>query len=240
MNYPGTLKCMSLQSYHWRSWICVWLPFLPFPFWESWGECNTNPVSEVSMIYVQWSVDVIQNLDKSSVLCALINRSNAMTMEARDVGRHGDGIPLFDLLPGNNTNCVVHMSRGRYYGVSAYDNSLHSMKWQYLFSVNNMLIYQNQYLSQRDRVMHICISKLCHRWFRYCFATFVTRSAIIWTNAGIFSIGPLRRNFSEIWIKMQRFSFISRKLLWNWNRQNGHQISKSRDISRDFVCQLFT
>ena len=34
----------------------------------------------------------------------------------------------------------------------------------------------------------------------------VRHQAIIWTNTGILLIGPLRTNFSEIWIKIQHFS----------------------------------
>ena len=55
-------------------------------------------------------------------------------------------------------------------------------------------------------VKHICVSKL----------TIIGsdnglspggRQAIIWTNSGILLIGPLGTNFSEILIKIQRFSF---------------------------------
>ena len=34
------------------------------------------------------------------------------------------------------------------------------------------------------------------------------RQAIIWTNAGILLIGPLRTNFSDIFIGIQTFSFM--------------------------------
>ena len=56
------------------------------------------------------------------------------------------------------------------------------------------------------RVTHICVGKL----------TIIgsdnglspgRRQAIIWTNAGILSIGPLGTNFSEILIAIQTFSF---------------------------------
>ena len=40
------------------------------------------------------------------------------------------------------------------------------------------------------------------------------RQALIWTNAGLLSTGPLEKNFSEILIEMQNFSFI-RKCLRN-------------------------
>ena len=36
----------------------------------------------------------------------------------------------------------------------------------------------------------------------------VGRQAVTLTNAGLLSIGPLGTNFSEIWIKMQNFSFM--------------------------------
>ena len=53
---------------------------------------------------------------------------------------------------------------------------------------------------------HICVSKLT------CIASNNglspgRRQAIIWTNAGILLIGPLRTNFSEILIEIQIFSF---------------------------------
>ena len=61
-------------------------------------------------------------------------------------------------------------------------------------------------LTHSGRVMHICVSKL----------TIIgsdnglspdRRQAIIWTNTGIFLIGPLGTNFSEILIANHTFSF---------------------------------
>ena len=61
-------------------------------------------------------------------------------------------------------------------------------------------------LTHWGRVKHICVSKL----------TIIgsdngllpgRRQAIIWTNAGILLIGPLRTNFSEIFIEIHEFSF---------------------------------
>ena len=61
-------------------------------------------------------------------------------------------------------------------------------------------------LTHWGRVTHICVSKL----------TIIgsdnglspnRRQAIIWTNAGILLIGPLRTNFSEILIEIYVFSF---------------------------------
>ena len=62
------------------------------------------------------------------------------------------------------------------------------------------------HLTHWGRVMHICVSNL----------TIIgsdnglspgRRQAIIWTNAGILSIGPLGTNFNEISIGIQTFSF---------------------------------
>ena len=70
-----------------------------------------------------------------------------------------------------------------------------------LFYVNNVL----QSLTHWGRVTHICVSKL----------TIISsdnglspsrRQAIIWTNAGILSIGPLGTNFSETLIANQTIS----------------------------------
>ena len=61
-------------------------------------------------------------------------------------------------------------------------------------------------LTHWGRVTHICVGKL----------TIIgsdnglspgRRQAIIWTNAGILLIGPLRTNFSEILSEIQSFSF---------------------------------
>ena len=63
----------------------------------------------------------------------------------------------------------------------------------------------NQTLTHWGRVTYICVSKL----------TLISsdndlspgrRQAIIWTNAGILSIGPLGTNFSEILIENQTIS----------------------------------
>ena len=51
-----------------------------------------------------------------------------------------------------------------------------------------------------------CVSKLSHHWFRYyCLQPF-RRQAIIWTNSGLLLIEILGTNFSEIVIKIRKFS----------------------------------
>ena len=70
-------------------------------------------------------------------------------------------------------------------------------------SLNKMM---NRQLTHWGRVTHICVGNL----------TIIgsdsglspgRRQAIIWTNAGILSIGPLGTDFSEILIKIHTFSF---------------------------------
>ena len=86
---------------------------------------------------------------------------------------------------------------------------------QYLRSVFRLTkVSQNIYmifLTHWGRVTHICVVKL----------TIIgpdnglspgRRQAIIWTNAGILSIGPLGTNFLEILIGIQTFSFTKMHL----------------------------
>ena len=62
------------------------------------------------------------------------------------------------------------------------------------------------YLIHRDRVTHICVSKLTiigsHNGLSPC-----RRQAIMWTSAGMLLVGPLGTNFSEIFIEIHTFSF---------------------------------
>ena len=43
--------------------------------------------------------------------------------------------------------------------------------------------------------------------------------AITWANGGLLLIGPLRTNFSEIWIEIQKLN--SWKCIWKCHLQNG-------------------
>ena len=54
--------------------------------------------------------------------------------------------------------------------------------------------------------MHICVSKLAIIGADNGLSP-AQRQAIIWTNAGILLIEPLRTNFSEILTEIQTFSF---------------------------------
>ena len=58
---------------------------------------------------------------------------------------------------------------------------------------------------------HICVSKLTINGSDNGFSP-DRRQAIIWTNAGILLIGPLRTNFSEILIEILTFSFKKMRL----------------------------
>ena len=54
---------------------------------------------------------------------------------------------------------------------------------------------------------------------------------IIWTSAGILSVGPLGTHFSEIWIEIHIY-FHSRKCIWKFLRNVGHVISDSTTRSK--------
>ena len=61
-------------------------------------------------------------------------------------------------------------------------------------------------LTHWGRVTHICVSKLTTIGSDNGLAPH-RHQAIIWTNAGILLIGPLRTNFIEIFIEIYIFSF---------------------------------
>ena len=78
--------------------------------------------------------------------------------------------------------------------------------WSWYIAAGVVVGGGTPWLSHWGQVMHICIGKL---------ATINSdnglspgrRQAIIWTNAGILSIGPLRTNFTEMLIEILTFSF---------------------------------
>ena len=72
----------------------------------------------------------------------------------------------------------------------------------------------------------------------------IRRQAIIWTNAGLLSIGPLGTNFSEILIKIQNFSFTKIHLKissakWRPFCPGGDQINKENTIKRSALHALY-
>ena len=86
---------------------------------------------------------------------------------------------------------------------------------RYIYSqkcIGGQHYWQSQHwLTHWGRVTHICVGKL----------TIIgsdnglspgRRQAIIWTNAGILLIGPLRTNFSEILSEINSFSFKKMRL----------------------------
>ena len=93
------------------------------------------------------------------------------------------------------------------------DNGLASNRRHAIIWINTDLIYWWIYaalggdeLTHWGRVTHICVSKLNIIGSDNGLSPGL-RQAIIWTNAGILSIGPLGTNFSEIIIKIHTFSF---------------------------------
>ena len=69
-----------------------------------------------------------------------------------------------------------------------------------------MVYFQFIHLTHWGRVTHICVSKLTTIGSDNGLSP-GRRQAIIWTNAGIWLIGPLRTNFSENLIEIYAFSF---------------------------------
>ena len=69
-----------------------------------------------------------------------------------------------------------------------------------------MLLMLLSFLTHWGRVTHICVSKLTIIGSDNVLSP-GRRQAIIWTNAGILLIGPLRTNLSEIFIEIYTFSF---------------------------------
>ena len=66
-------------------------------------------------------------------------------------------------------------------------------------------------LTHWGRVTHVCVSKLAIIGSDNGLSP-DRRQAIIWTNAGLLLIGPIRTNFSEILIEILTFSFKTIRL----------------------------
>ena len=80
-------------------------------------------------------------------------------------------------------------------------------------------------LTHWGRVTHICIGKLIIIGSDNGLSP-DRRQAIIWTNAGLLSIGPLRTHFSDNLFKFKNFHW--RKCIWICRLRNGvHFVSAS-------------
>ena len=58
--------------------------------------------------------------------------------------------------------------------------------------------------------------------------TWTNAEPVTWTNAGLLSIGPLGTNFSEIWIKIQKFSFTKMHLKMSSAKKKTAILSRGR------------
>ena len=67
------------------------------------------------------------------------------------------------------------------------------------------------WLTHLPLALHICVSELIGTGSGNGLSP-VLHQAITWTNADLLSIGPLGTNFIEIWIKIQKFSFLKMPL----------------------------
>ena len=77
---------------------------------------------------------------------------------------------------------------------------------KYLLPTVSHFILSSMCLTHLPLVPHICISGSGQHASDNGLSP-IRHQAIIWTNAGLLSIGPLGTNFSEILIKIQNFSF---------------------------------
>ena len=83
--------------------------------------------------------------------------------------------------------------------------------WNYLYYVAmqtwlKVTIFRKRHLTHWGQEMHICVGNLTIIGSNNGLSP-DQRQAIILTNDGIFLIGPLGTNFSEILIEVQTFSF---------------------------------
>ena len=82
----------------------------------------------------------------------------------------------------------------------------HQQPWYWLCRINGFLSLGEVGLTHWGRATHICVSKLPIIASNNGLSP-GRRQAIIWTSAGIFLIGTLGTNFSEIVIEIRIFSF---------------------------------
>ena len=92
----------------------------------------------------------------------------------------------------------------------------------------SIILQSNISITHWGRVTHICVRKLT-----------IIRSdnglppgrhhAIIWTNAGLLLIGPLRTNFSEILIEIHTFSFRKMHLKMSSGKWRPQCVNESTD-----------
>ena len=93
-----------------------------------------------------------------------------------------------------------------------YTSRCSRLQWCFILIFDYFVTLKwREYLTHWGRVTHICVGNL----------TIIgsdnglspgRRQAIIWTNAGILLIGPLRTNFSEVQIGIKTFSFKKMRL----------------------------
>ena len=130
--------------------------------------------------------------------------------------------------------CIISVSR-----ISDHNRWKMKVK-KYLFQISWYVIYNFYwilvYLTHWGRVTHICVGKL----------TIIAsdnglsperHQAIIWTNAGLLLIGPLRTNFSEILIGIQT-SLIQENVLENVVREIASILSRPQCV-KAVIMKLF-
>ena len=95
---------------------------------------------------------------------------------------------------------------------------IHTYIYTYIFYIYGLNPYKS--LSHRDRMTHICGSKLGHHMFSHVpiLVCKVCFQVIIWTNASRLWIVHMGTNVGETSIKIKQFH--TRKYIWQYGRQN--------------------
>ena len=100
-------------------------------------------------------------------------------------------------------------------------------------SRNTVVYFNASMLTHWGRMMHICVGSLIIIGSYNSFVP-TNRQAIIWTNAGVFLIGLLGTNFSEILIGIQTSS--SKKMHWKMSSGKWRPFCLCFNV---FTCLLF-
>ena len=112
------------------------------------------------------------------------------------------------LIQGDLENTYVKLSEIVNASADRISNPTH-LAWLSPFPVKLECLWYKQALTHWGRVSHICVGNLIGSDNGLSPGR---RQAIIWTNAGILLIGPLGTNFSEILIRIHKFSFTKMHL----------------------------
>ena len=143
-----------------------------------------------------FQIKTLINCDRTNMLTDLLHKSHSALVQ----------YPTMLHFRTDMCMCAHHCCNKMYCGIFVWC-IVGFVRWVYCcMGTEGLEEYQNDpLLTHWDRVTHLCVSKLTS------IASDIglspgRRQAIIWNDAGIFLIGPLGTNFSEILIELQTFS----------------------------------